>query len=510
MTAPTLHGIGGDLAVDDDPRPETPSPPVAINGTATTLSGRRRWRALVGCLLVALVGVEAGLVGPDLAGVLRAVSGANAGWLIVAMVAAAASMSMFARARGRLLRAAGVVVTRRGCLGAVYAANSLHASLPGGGAFSTGYSFRWMRRQGASPVVATWCLAANGLVSTGCLVALGLLGSLLAQGGASAMRLTMEITSVLALAMCARYLSRRPDRVVAASRWVLSWVNRVRHRHGAAGADMLAEVVAQLRSVRPSGRDWTVATGVSLLNWAFDAGCLAACAAALSVHGLTLPLLLVAYTAGMASSGLSLIPGGIGVVEPALILALVAGGVPAAAALPAVVLYRLISLVGVVAAGWIVFAVQQWRRHRAVQGDKSPQRIHMNHPATERICRPCEVMPAGLLRDLAGPQVTLLTSRDSPRTARRCYQFTHWAAPGLGHADLRRRRRPGPGCLDQRGSRRAGATHAYRCFKKAARKKWLTVHRYEQFWIAIKGSGRHLDQVGVFCRGQVGLVVCVL
>ncbi|MBV8996563.1 MAG: UPF0104 family protein, partial [Pseudonocardiales bacterium] len=95
----------------------------------------------------------------------------------------------------------------------------------------------------------------------------------------------------------------------------------------------------------------------------FDAGCLAACAAALSVHGLTLPLLLVAYTAGMATSGLSLIPGGIGVVEPALILALVAGGVPAAAAMPAVVLYRLISLVGVVAAGWIVFAVQQWRRH---------------------------------------------------------------------------------------------------------------------------------------------------
>lgn len=77
------------------------------------------------------------------------------------------------------------------------------------------------------------------------------------------------------------------------------------------------------------------------------------------MHGLTLPLLLVAYTAGMASSGLSLVPGGIGVVEAALVLALVAGGVPAAAALPAVLLYRLISLVGVVGAGWMVFAVQQ-------------------------------------------------------------------------------------------------------------------------------------------------------
>jgi putative heme transporter len=92
-------------------------------------------------------------------------------------------MSMFARARCRLLRAAGVVVTLRGCVAAVYAANSLHATLPGGGAFSTGYSFRWMRCRGASGAVATrgvWSRA--GLVSTGSLVALGLLGSLLADG----------------------------------------------------------------------------------------------------------------------------------------------------------------------------------------------------------------------------------------------------------------------------------------------------------------------------------------
>jgi len=388
MTAPTLRRVGVELGADDDPRPQSPSPPVAINGAATTLLGRRRWRALVGCLLVVLVGVEAGLVGPDFAGALRAVSGANAGWFVVAAVAAAASMSMFARARCRLLRAAGVVVPPRGCVAAVYAANSLHATLPGGGAFSTGYSFRWMRGQGASQVVATWCLAANGLVSTGCLVALGLLGSLLAQGGASAMRLTMQITSVLALAMGARYFGRHPSRVVVAGRWVLTRVNRVRHRPCVARADLLAQWVAQLQSVRPNGRDWTVATGFALLNWAFDAGCLATCAAAVSVHGLTLPLLLVAYTAGMASSGLSLVPGGIGVVEPALVLALVAGGIPAAAALPAVVLYRLISLVGVVAAGWIVFAVQQGQRNPVTVEAASSQHGARDHHVSTSSPRP--------------------------------------------------------------------------------------------------------------------------
>ncbi|HKS51522.1 MAG TPA: lysylphosphatidylglycerol synthase domain-containing protein [Pseudonocardiaceae bacterium] len=187
-------------------------------------------------------------------------------------------------------------------------------------------------------------------MSTGSLAALALLGSLLVGGWGSVVRLAMGIAGVLALALLARHLARRPQRVVAAGRWVLTQANRVRHRPAEAGADMLNELVAQLRFVRPRSRDWTAATGFALLNWTFDASCLAACAAALNMHELTLPLLLVAYTAGMASSGLSQAPGGIGVVEAALVVALVAGGIPAVAALPAVLLYRLISLVGVVMA----------------------------------------------------------------------------------------------------------------------------------------------------------------
>ena len=47
-----------------------------------------------------------------------------------------------------------------------------------------------------------------------------------------------------------------------------------------------------------------------------------------------------------------------------MVLTLVAGGIPAAAALPVVLLYRLISLGGVVATGWLVAAVQSRRRQR--------------------------------------------------------------------------------------------------------------------------------------------------
>jgi uncharacterized protein (TIRG00374 family) len=113
--------------------------------------------------------------------------------------------------------------------------------------------------------------------------------------------------------------------------------------------------------VRPGARDSTAAAVYGFGNWAFDIACLAASVAALGVRGVSLPLLLVAYTAGMAASSISLLPGGIGVVDTAMVVAMVAGGVPAVAALPAVLLYRLISLVAVVAAGWLVAAARSRR-----------------------------------------------------------------------------------------------------------------------------------------------------
>jgi uncharacterized protein (TIRG00374 family) len=119
--------------------------------------------------------------------------------------------------------------------------------------------------------------------------------------------------------------------------------------------------------VRPGARDWTAAAAYGVGNWLFDVACLAAAAAAIGTPGLSLHVLLIAYTVGMAASGFSLLPAGIGVVDAAMVLAMVAGGIPAVAALPAVLLYRLISLVAVVAAGWGVAAVQARRARTALR-----------------------------------------------------------------------------------------------------------------------------------------------
>jgi uncharacterized protein (TIRG00374 family) len=162
----------------------------------------------------------------------------------------------------------------------------------------------------------------------------------------------------VALVAGARALRRRPGLPLAAGRRLLAWRNAVLRRPPTRGIDALERLVAQFGTVRPDARDWTAAAASGLGNWVFDGACLAAAAAAVGTRGLTVPVLLIAYTAGMAASGISVLPGGIGVVDTAMVLAMVAGGIPAAAALSAVLLYRLISLVAVVAAGWIIAAVQ--------------------------------------------------------------------------------------------------------------------------------------------------------
>ena len=321
-------------------------------------------RRLVLLAAVAVLAVEAYLIGPTLGGAVAALATAQPGWIAVAAVAAATSMSMFSRGRRRLMRAAGVEVPARSALAAVYVAHAMHATLPGGAAFSTAYTFRWMRSWGASPTTATWTLASGGVVASAMLAALGLVGSLLVGSSAGLVPLSLAVAGVLLAAVAARRLQRRPDVVLSIARWALARADVLRRRPADAHRAALEQLVAQLRAVRPRPVDWAVAAAFALGNWVFDVACLAASALALGVTGLTPALLLLVFTAGMAAASFSLVPGGIGVVDAAMVLAFVAGGVPAAAALPAVLLYRLISLVGVVSAGWVVAALQARRRRR--------------------------------------------------------------------------------------------------------------------------------------------------
>jgi putative heme transporter len=102
---------------------------------------------------------------------------------------------------------------------------------------------------------------------------------------------------------------------------------------------------------------------LAFLNWLGDAACLT-----LSLRAVGLPIpfrqLLLVWSAGQAAGSLGLTPGGVGIVEVALIAALTGAGEPAAGSTVAVLIYRLISLWLVLLVGWIAFIVLRSRRSR--------------------------------------------------------------------------------------------------------------------------------------------------
>ena len=112
----------------------------------------------------------------------------------------------------------------------------------------------------------------------------------------------------------------------------------------------------------PTGRLHLGNARPALLNWLFDALCLWMCCVAVGGEQINPVHLVIAYCAGMAAASVPIVPGGLCVVDGALVLGLVAGGLTTASAVAAVVLYRLISFGFIIGLGWIVWLIIQARR----------------------------------------------------------------------------------------------------------------------------------------------------
>jgi pimeloyl-ACP methyl ester carboxylesterase len=117
-------------------------------------------------------------------------------------------------------------------------------------------------------------------------------------------------------------------------------------------------------ALRLPASSWGLALGDSLLNWFTDAAVLTVGILAVGGHVPWHDLLLV-YAAGVSAQGLSLTPGGLGITEGAISLALVASGVHVRQAVAAAVLYRLMSFWLNAAVGWLILLILQARRPTA-------------------------------------------------------------------------------------------------------------------------------------------------
>jgi putative heme transporter len=346
---------------------------MAVTGNAeraTTAAPPPWWRRgpVVAAVVVLILGVELFFGWSALAGALAQLRAPSWNWVAGALAAEIASMGSFARMQRALLRGAGTRVPVRKHVAMAYAAHSLSATLPGGPVFSSTFNFQQMRRFGASPAVASWCIALSGVLSAGTLIVIGAVGGILARNAGSWRPLLVYGVGALLLAVAVRKIAQHPEWLDRPARGLLGGVNRFRKRPADHGRDRLFGFVEQLRSIRVRPANFIIAGALAAANWLLDALCLWMCCVAVGADGLTATKLVVAYCAGMAAASVPIVPGGLGVVDGALILGLVAGGLSSSSAVAAVVLYRLISLGFIIGAGWLVWLAFQRRMARGAPG----------------------------------------------------------------------------------------------------------------------------------------------
>jgi putative heme transporter len=315
-----------------------------------------RWKlAAVLGLGTALV-VEIVLVTPYVERASSALDKPDLRWLSVAVFTELVSMAAFARVQRRMLSAGGTRVSLRRIGALTYAANALSVTFPGGTALSSGYVFKRLRSWGATVPAAGFTIVASGLLSTLAFALLAVVGLAVAGGSAAGSVVVLAAATLLGAAVLVVRRRCTPALVVRVAGRGLAVSNRLLHRSPEAGVAALHRIVSELSAIRPRSRDWLAGLGYAGLNWVADLGCLAACFEAVDAGRFSLVLLLVAYLAGMGTSSLTMLPGGLGPVDAAMIFALTQGGVNAVAATAAVLLYRVISLALVVALGWLIWA----------------------------------------------------------------------------------------------------------------------------------------------------------
>jgi uncharacterized membrane protein YbhN (UPF0104 family) len=280
--------------------------------------------------------------------------GLHFAWLGAAAAAVILSLAGLMMAQRQLLSAAGVRMPGRSVAVVVAVSTGLARLLPAGPATAAAWQAGQYHRRGAGTSAGVWAVLAGGLASLFAILAALVTGAAIAGTAGpwvlagAGMALAAGGAAVLAAAHRAGPMARWLARRARQARW---------QRRLAAGLDGLARQRLGL------GRGTAVlaASGLSVLA---EAGLLAA---AFEVTGAAVPWrgLLLACAAGQLGGRLVPLPGGLGGMEGGVLGALaLAGSHPAAAAVAAVVVYRVAGYWAPGGAGTIVAAVLA-RRHPA-------------------------------------------------------------------------------------------------------------------------------------------------
>ena len=301
---------------------------------------------------------------PSLSSIGASLADANTGWLLAAVAAEAVAIVAFSLVQRRLVMDLGGRLSRRGSVELTLASGAISSALPGGSAIGAGYTYRRLRRAGlAKTDVGVTMIASSGLF-TGALLLLyvALAGPSLLDGLAQAighrhLHVLVVLMTVLAGGAVPQ-VARRRARVDGADDNFAIGDGGARPDGGAqhdvrpsrefAGAVSSGRRGMRRGRSRPGpgrpGRRGPSSNGPRISpSWRSPRSRWA--------RASTSCRLATVYVGVQALRQIPFTPGGIGVIEAALLGGLIAAGAVAAPAAAAVVIYRVLTLWVILPAG---------------------------------------------------------------------------------------------------------------------------------------------------------------
>jgi uncharacterized membrane protein YbhN (UPF0104 family) len=279
-------------------------------------------------------------------------------WVAGAALLGLAAVALYAELHRQLLAVGGARPRAAAVQSITFAQNAIGNTVPVvGGAGALAYAVGRLRGRGVDAALATWTVVLAGALSVGCLVVLGA-GALTLTGVLPLAGAVLAVGGVAAAAVAAWVLMTHPAVLTSVAGWLLAL--RVRLPRGApesGGGGGTDRVAARLRLLRPSPGQWLRLLAVAVLTWLLDFANLAAAAAAVpgAVHW---SALVQGFLVVQASIALQVLPGGAGLAELGLLVALLGSGVPAGPAAAAVLIYRTTSWLLPSALGWLTYGAQ--------------------------------------------------------------------------------------------------------------------------------------------------------
>ena len=279
------------------------------------------------------------------------------GSLALAVLCGVGALAAYGELHRQLLLVGGVRLPVSTVQEITFAQNAVSATVPVvGGAGAIGYGINQLRRRDVPTALAAWTVLFAGVISSVVLIVLGVLG--LAWAGRIPLLVALSAATIVTSGVAGCWLLLTHPATLR------------RGLHLLPRADQAAQRLAdQIAALRPGGGRWLVLIAVALLSWAFDF--LTLVASARTTDGsIPVPVLAVGFVVVQASIALQIMPGGAGLAEAGLLSILLGSGVAATTAAATVLIYRVISWLGMSVVGWIVYALQPHgqRTHDQVAG----------------------------------------------------------------------------------------------------------------------------------------------